>query len=205
MRVYALDLHILSFFERFMHTLFGWLQNYGYFCGSFAFLFKLTQLNETMKDKSNRLMLIKDLIRNNRIGSQEELLTLLLHHNFELTQATLSRDLKQLKVAKMPDHEGTYVYLLPEDSGINRQSWLKQSDLSKYTASGFLSIDFCGVFAVVKTKPGYSGSIAADIDQKTSTEVLGTIAGDDTILIIPREHITRTELLRALSEVLPIQ
>lgn len=158
-----------------------------------------------MKDKSNRLMLIKDLIRNNRIGSQEELLTLLLQHNFELTQATLSRDLKQLKVAKMPNHEGNYVYLLPEDSSINRQLWLKQSDLSKYTASGFLSIDFCGVFAVVKTKPGYSGSIAADIDQKTSTEVLGTIAGDDTILIIPREHITRAELLRALSDVLPIQ
>jgi len=150
-------------------------------------------------------MLIKDLIRNNRIGSQEELLTLLLQHNFELTQATLSRDLKQLKVAKMPNHEGNYVYLLPEDSSINRQLWLKQSDLSKYTASGFLSIDFCGVFAVVKTKPGYSGSIAADIDQKTSTEVLGTIAGDDTILIIPREHITRAELLRALSDVLPIQ
>lgn len=150
-------------------------------------------------------MLIKDLIRNNRIGSQEELLTLLQEHNFDLTQATLSRDLKQLKVAKMPDYDGNYVYLLPEDSGINRQSWLKQSDLSKYTTSGFLSIDFCGVFAVVKTKPGYSGSIAADIDQKTSSEVLGTIAGDDTILIIPREHITRTELLRALSEVLPIQ
>ncbi len=158
-----------------------------------------------MKDKSNRLMLIKDLIRNNRIGSQEELLTLLQEHNFDLTQATLSRDLKQLKVAKMPDHDGNYVYLLPEDSGINRQSWLKQSDFSNHTASGFLSIDFCGVFAVVKTKPGYSGSIAADIDQKTSSEVLGTIAGDDTILIIPREHITRAELLRALSEVLPIQ
>ncbi len=150
-------------------------------------------------------MLIKDLIRNNRIGSQEELLTLLQQHHFELTQATLSRDLKQLKVAKMPDQEGSYVYLLPEDSGINRQTWLKQSDLSKFTANGFLSIDFCGVFAVVKTKPGYSGSIAADIDQKTSTEVLGTIAGDDTILIIPREHITRAELLLALSEVLPIQ
>lgn len=150
-------------------------------------------------------MLIKELIRNNRIGSQEELLTLLQQHNFDLTQATLSRDLKQLKVAKMPNQDGNYVYLLPEDSGINRQSWLKQSDLSSYTTNGFLSIDFCGVFAVVKTKPGYSGSIAADIDQKTSTEVLGTIAGDDTILIIPREHITRTELLRALSDVLPIQ
>jgi len=158
-----------------------------------------------MKDKSNRLLLIKDLIRTNKIGSQEELLALLQQNNFDLTQATLSRDLKQLKVAKMPDHEGSYVYLLPEESGINRQSWIKSTDLGRYTVSGFLSIDFCGVFAVVKTKPGYSGSIAADIDQKTSSEILGTIAGDDTILIIPKEHVTRAELLRTLSEVLPIQ
>jgi len=57
----------------------------------------------------------------------------------------------------------------------------------------------------VKTKPGYSGSIAADIDQKTSSEILGTIAGDDTILIIPREHVSRADLLRVLSDVLPIQ
>lgn len=158
-----------------------------------------------MKDKSNRLMLIKDLIRRNRIGSQEELLTLLQEHKFELTQATLSRDLKQLKVAKMPDQDGNYVYLLPEDSGLNRQTWNRPTDQATYAAGGFVSIDFCGVFAVIKTKPGYSGSIAAEIDQKTSSEVLGTIAGDDTILIIPKEHITRTELLSALSMVLPIQ
>jgi transcriptional regulator of arginine metabolism len=157
-----------------------------------------------MKDKSNRLLLIKDLIRNNKLGSQEELLALLQENHFDLTQATLSRDLKQLKVAKMPDHEGSYVYLLPEDSGINRTSWSRVPDQGRYTTNGFLSIDFCGIFAVVKTKPGYSGSIAADIDQKASMEVLGTIAGDDTILIIPKEHVSRADLIRALSDILPI-
>lgn len=158
-----------------------------------------------MKDKSNRLILIKDLIRNNKIGSQEELLLLLQKNNFDLTQATLSRDLKQLKVAKMPDHEGGYIYLMPEDSVVIRQGWSRTTEQSKYSVNGFLSVDFCGVFAVVKTKPGYSGSVAADIDQKASAEVLGTIAGDDTILIIPREHVSRTELIRALSDILPIQ
>lgn len=158
-----------------------------------------------MKDKSNRLILIKDLIRNNKIGSQEELLTLLQKSNFDLTQATLSRDLKQIKVAKMPDHEGGYVYLLPEDTGVVRQSWTRTTENSRYPVNGFLSVDFCGVFAVVKTKPGYSGSVAADIDQRASAEVLGTIAGDDTILIIPREHVSRAELIRALSDILPIQ
>jgi transcriptional regulator of arginine metabolism len=196
-------LHIIQLIERKKPISFGNPRKNGYFCGSFVFLFIKSQTR--MKDKSNRLLLIKDLIRNNRIGSQEELLNLLQEHHFELTQATLSRDLKQLKVAKMPDQDGTYVYLLPEDAGITRQTWVRQTDLSRYTASGFLSIDFCGVFAVVKTKPGYSGSIAADIDQKTSSEILGTIAGDDTILIIPREHVSRADLLRVLADVLPIQ
>ncbi len=167
---------------------------YNYFC---------TQFEHTMKDKSNRLLLIKDIIKNNKIGSQEELLHLLKKNNFDLTQATLSRDLKQLKVAKMPDYEGGYVYVLPDGPNTIKSSWSKSQEVS-YVANGFVSIDFCGVFAVIKTKPGYSGGIAADLDQKISNEILGTIAGDDTILIIPKEHVTKADLVRVLSEVLPV-
>jgi transcriptional regulator of arginine metabolism len=156
-----------------------------------------------MKDKSNRLLLIKDIIKNNKISSQEELLNILKKNNFDLTQATLSRDLKQLKVAKMPDYEGGYVYVLPDGPNSIKPTWNKNQEAS-YMASGFLSVDFCGVFAVIKTKPGYSGGIAADLDQKISNEILGTIAGDDTILIIPKEHVTREDLLRALAEILPV-
>jgi len=156
-----------------------------------------------MKNKSNRLVLIKEIIKNNKIGSQEELLSLLQKSNFDLTQATLSRDLKQLKVAKMPDYEGGYVYVLPEGPNLIKPLWSKAPEAS-YIANGFISVDFCGVFAVVKTKPGYSGGIAADIDQKASAEILGTIAGDDTILIIPKEHLTRSDLTRILAEILPI-
>lgn len=155
-----------------------------------------------MKDKSNRLLLIKEIIKNNKIGSQEELLNILKQRNFDLTQATLSRDLKQLKVAKMPDYEGGYVYVLPEGPNAVKPNWRIQE--ASYVANGFLSVDFCGMFAVVKTKPGYSGGIAADLDQKISSEILGTIAGDDTILIIPRENTSRADLMRILSEVLPV-
>jgi transcriptional regulator of arginine metabolism len=157
-----------------------------------------------MKDKTNRFLFIKELIRNNRISGQDDLLALLQQNNFDLTQATLSRDLKQLKVVKMPDEEGRYSYILPEESGLGRQSGTLTADLKNYSSNGFVSIDFCGVFAVIKTKPGYSGGIAADIDQKVSAEILGTIAGDDTILIIPKEHVSRSELLEVLSNVLPI-
>jgi len=156
-----------------------------------------------MKDKSNRLLFIKEIIKSNKIGSQEELLTILQKGNFDLTQATLSRDLKQLKVAKMPDYEGGYVYVLPDGPNMIKSSWSKAPEAS-YVANGFLSVDFCGVFAVVKTKPGYSSGIAADIDQKASADILGTIAGDDTILIIPREHLSRMDLTRILAEILPI-
>ena len=153
-----------------------------------------------MKDKSNRLLLIKEIIKNNNIGSQEELLSLLQQNNFDLTQATLSRDLKQLKVAKMPDYEGGYVYVLPDSPNILKSKLPEAS----YISNGFLSVDFCGVFAVIKTKPGYSGGIAANIDQKASSDILGTIAGDDTILVIPKEHISRPDLMRILADILPI-
>ncbi|MDD2255854.1 MAG: ArgR family transcriptional regulator [Bacteroidales bacterium] len=156
-----------------------------------------------MKDKSNRLLQIKDLIRKHKIGSQEELLQILFSYGYDLTQATLSRDLKQLKVAKMPDHEGGYIYILPEDASGSKTINMRSSDGSRYTAQGFLSMDFCGAFAVIKTKPGYSGGVAADIDQYASAAVLGTIAGDDTILVIPRENISREDLTRALSEIIP--
>jgi transcriptional regulator of arginine metabolism len=84
-----------------------------------------------------------------------------------------------------------------------KTSWSKLPEAS-YVSNGFLSVDFCGIFAVVKTKPGYSGGIAANIDQKASSEILGTIAGDDTILIIPKEHVSRSELTRILADILPL-
>jgi len=173
------------------------------FVRNLYFYSRTRQSGVSMKDKSNRLLLIKDIIKNNKIGSQEELLTLLKKSNFDLTQATLSRDLIHLKVAKMPDYEGGYVYVLPDASNNLKSSWSKAPEAS-FVANGFLSIDFCGVFAVIKTKPGYSSGIAADLDQKISSEILGTIAGDDTILIIPKEHISRSELTRILSDVLPV-
>jgi transcriptional regulator of arginine metabolism len=186
-----------------MHVLFGWMGGVPYFCVKFVFLFKNQTTRPPMKDKSNRLLLIKDIIKSNKIGSQEELLSLLKKSNFDLTQATLSRDLKQLKVAKMPDYEGGYIYVLPEGPNTIKTSWARAPEAS-YIANGFISVDFCGVFAVIKTKPGYSGGIAADLDQKISSEILGTIAGDDTILIIPKEHLSRAELTRILAEVLPV-
>lgn len=149
-----------------------------------------------MKNKRNRLQIISEILRSMVIGSQEDLLKVLSERNCEVTQATLSRDLKLLKVAKTPLSNGTYKYVLPS---YNKP--LQAAGVSTHLVShgAVLSLEFSGPLAVVKTKPGYASAIAWDIDNKATDEVLGTIAGDDTILLIPREGVSREEILRMMN------
>ncbi len=141
--------------------------------------------------KQERLSTISRLIKEGSIGSQEELQRKLKQEGFPVTQATLSRDIKQLKIVKAHDENGNYVYRLP----IYRS---KESALSS-VKSGKFNIEFSGNLAVIKTRPGYAMGIASDIDTNAPQEILGTIAGDDTILIIPREGFSRESVLDALS------
>lgn len=145
-----------------------------------------------MKNKRNRLQVITEILRSKVVGSQEELLNLLLEKECDVTQATLSRDLKLLKVAKTPLANGTYKYVLPSFN----KTVSPQGTVNHLTSHGaVMSIEFSGHLAVVKTKPGYASAIAWDIDNNGSYEILGTIAGDDTILIIPREGVSREEVI----------
>ncbi|MDR1122080.1 MAG: ArgR family transcriptional regulator [Dysgonamonadaceae bacterium] len=150
-----------------------------------------------MKSKKDRHSAIQDIILKQSVGSQEELLNILKDRGFNSTQATLSRDVKALKIIKSPDLFGNYVYTLPTGSRI--QTGIFMSDNTPHNPSGFISIDFSGNLAVIKTRPGYAMGIASDIDSKAGSEILGTIAGDDTILIIPREGISRRKIVEALS------
>lgn len=148
-----------------------------------------------MKNKRNRLQVITELLRASVVGTQEELLGLLADRNLVVTQATLSRDLKLLKVAKTPLANGAYKYVLPSIS----KTISPQGTFNRFTSQGaVLSIEFSGNLAVMKTKPGYASAIAWDIDNKGDEEILGSIAGDDTILIIPREGVTREQILSLL-------
>lgn len=156
-----------------------------------------------MKNKSNRLNTIKMVISSSEIGSQEELLKVLQSHGFELTQATLSRDLKQLKVAKAATPSGNYVYVLPNDAMYRRTSTDVVITPNMPINNGYKSINFSGNMAVIKTKPGYAGCIAYDIDKAEIPEILGTIAGDDTILLIIKENISRLYIRELLSKVIP--
>jgi transcriptional regulator of arginine metabolism len=152
----------------------------------------------TMKNRNERLMEIRRLIGSKNISSQEDLMKLLEKQGFELTQATLSRDLKYLRVAKMPDDLSGYVYILP-----NREPAMEEADPATQGINALISLDFAQGMAILKTLPGHAGSIAYNIDLLNAYEIAGTIAGDDTILLIPRDGVTRADLVNMLRTRMP--
>ncbi|MCP9612899.1 arginine repressor [Coprobacter tertius] len=156
-----------------------------------------------MKNKTERLQAIKEIIINNRIGNQDDLLNILTERGFDLTQATLSRDLKQLQIAKVPSTDKGYMYVLPGTGSIGKIMQSKVNNEIKVSPSGFISIEFSGQIAVIKTRPGYASGIAYDIDSRATKEILGTIAGDDTILLILREGIRQEDILASLTDIIP--
>lgn len=155
-----------------------------------------------MKVKNNRLEALRLIISSQQLGSQDELLNALQKEGFKLTQATLSRDLKQLKVAKAASMSGNYVYVLPNETMYKRIS-TPNSVREMMKVPGFVSINFSGNLGVIKTRPGYASSIAYNIDNNQINEILGTIAGDDTIFIVIKQGVTKDEVIDALSEVVP--
>ena len=155
-----------------------------------------------MKVKNNRLEALRLIISSQQLGSQDELLSALQKEGFKLTQATLSRDLKQLKVAKAASMSGNYVYVLPNETMYKRVS--SPNTIRKMMkVPGFVSINFSGNIGIIKTRPGYASSIAWNIDNSDIPEILGTIAGDDTIFIVIKEGIKHQDVIDTLSDVVP--
>ena len=155
-----------------------------------------------MKVKNRRLEALKMLISSMELSSQEEVLKVLEKEGFKLTQATLSRDLKQLKVAKAASMNGKYVYVLPNETMYRRVTTPRKAT-EMMQRSGYVSVNISGQLAIVKTRPGYASALAYDIDNSESSYILGSIAGDDTIFIALREGATRGQVLEALSYVIP--
>ena len=152
-----------------------------------------------MKIKGQRLDTIKMLLSSNEIGSQDELLKELRKEGFVVTQATLSRDLKQLKVAKAASMNGHYVYVLPNETMYKRvHTPLRATEMM--AVPGFQSINFSGNLGVIRTRPGDASSIAYNIDNSEIPEILGTIAGDDTIFIVIREGTDHNAIIDAMRE-----
>lgn len=155
-----------------------------------------------MKSKKDRLETLRMIISSQEMGNQEELLAALREEGFVVTQATLSRDLKQLKVAKAATMRGNYVYVLPNVTMYKRVSTPAQVK-EMMQVPGFLSIHFSGNMGVIKTRPGYASSIAYNIDASHIGCILGTIAGDNTIFIVVAEGTQQKDVVSALAAVVP--
>lgn len=152
-----------------------------------------------MKDRHQRLKTIKKLIKNNKIKSQDELLNLLLADGFEVTQATLSRDLKLMKVGKVSDGNNGYVYTIQDDEDLGENDQIYVRDFLR----GYVSIDFSGNMVVIKTFGGHADSVSNALDAMNLDDILGTIAGENCIFACLKEGVTGQEFLLKLKEKIP--
>jgi len=149
-------------------------------------------------NKSNRQEAITEVLAAEWIGSQEDLQKALEKRGFEVTQATLSRDMKELQVARtIHPGKGTR-YVVQEDGG-GEYLYHEVPD----HLDGVISVEFSGQFAVVRTLPGFANSVAYTIDRQRIEEIMGTIAGDDTILVILKEGVSSNLLAGVLSSRFP--
>lgn len=151
-------------------------------------------------NKNTRLEVIKMIVSSQELSTQDELLRELERSGFPTTQATLSRDLRQLRIAKGLNEEGVQVYMLPEQRRYQRVSDTHVT-VQKMNRLGALSVKFSGNMAVIKTPPGHAAHVAYDIDNALIEEVLGTVAGDDTVFLVLAEDANRQLLLSRLNAI----
>ena len=143
--------------------------------------------------KSVRHMKIREIITGHIIETQEELVDALSADGLQVTQATISRDIKELQLVKVPADDGRYKYSMPQEQRANPIHKLRRT-----LTDHFLHIDHTDNLVVMKCLPGTANAIGAMIDNMEWPEVMGTICGDDTILIICRTKKQSGELIERL-------
>jgi transcriptional regulator of arginine metabolism len=138
---------------------------------------------------------IVELVSTMAIRSQTELAKILGAEGVDVTQATLSRDLDELGAVKLRGADaGAPVYVIPEDGSPVRGMQGGTSRLARLLGELLVSADYSANLTVLRTPPGAAQFLASAIDRAALHEVVGTIAGDDTVLVIAREQLTGTEL-----------
>ncbi len=129
--------------------------------------------------KARRQAKILELIKHGVIETQEELAEALGRHGIPVTQATVSRDIKELQLNKVPAGDGRYRYSLPDEYPAG--SWDKRRRIFQESV---LEVDYSGNIIVVKSLPGTAPGVASALDHLGWTEMIGSVAGDDTVIVI---------------------
>jgi transcriptional regulator of arginine metabolism len=148
--------------------------------------------------KADRLLAIESVITESDISTQEELLKKLKGKGISCTQATLSRNLRQIGVSRIPDGTGNYKYAL----SLNQRSQARPQFKLNIVPVIQDIVEARGMM-VIRTLPGNASNTAFFIDGSGRYEIAGTIAGDDTILLIPRDGITLQQVHTCLEIILP--
>ena len=154
-----------------------------------------------MRKSFERLEVLRVILSSHNLGSHEDILQELKRNGIEVTQATLSRDLTKLHAVKTLDRNG-YRYVLPQSTLYSHV--VEPKIIPEFLRnSGFTQITFSGSLAVLHTRSGYAAGLASDIDSHHWPSVAGTIAGDDTILLVTSEGSTRQQLIDELATIIP--
>ncbi len=156
--------------------------------------------NNGVKSKAEKFSIIEDIITSCEVGNQDELLRLMAARGVVVAQASLSRYLKQMKVLRMINERGNYVYQMP-----NRGGGTEDSYVSGEMFSGGLgtTVEFSGNIVVIHTRPGYASSLASEIDGRARSVIIGTVAGDDTIFAVKKEELDQRDVEEVLSRIIP--
>jgi len=144
--------------------------------------------------KSQRRAAIMNILRRTRVHSQEQLRALLLTEGIDVTQATLSRDMRELGLAKVADPAGSSYYAPAPDGD------LITPPFEQLLPALLLSLEGVGPLLVVKTPAGSANALASALDRQRWPDLIGCIAGDDTILLIARSERARRGVAARLRE-----
>ena len=146
--------------------------------------------------KTRRQAKILELIQRNDVETQEELSAYLVREGFQVTQATVSRDIRELKLTKIAMDNGKqkYAVITDADSGMMEK-------YARVLREGFISMDLAKNIVVIKTVSGMAGAVCAAIDAMKLQEMVGSIAGDDTINCIIRDDDEAVKIMKKLRKI----
>lgn len=148
--------------------------------------------------KNDRKKAILDIVTHYEVDTQETLQALLLERGFSVTQATVSRDINQLNLIKIMSEGGSYKYSLPKsESDISART-----NLSKYFSDSVYSVDRAINTVVIKCHSGTANAVCARLDSAAYPEIVGTLAGDDTIFVLMRTEDEAQDMLNTLENLL---
>jgi transcriptional regulator of arginine metabolism len=148
--------------------------------------------------KAQRQRKIREIIKHNNISTQEELADALKKAGFDVTQATVSRDIKELRLVKIAKEDNTYIYGLPKEQGM----FHSEDRLRMMMQELVIGIDFSENIVVIKTYPGNAHGVASLLDGSRWPGVIGTLAGDDTILLVIKPMEKVVEIMQTLKSMM---